>query len=117
MLTNCLLETLTHNPNPPSAEIETKLKKYQDLRKRRAKTFVKLSGLISRDQTLATLRETLKFLYLPLPSSEVMADLQTTLLIKAPYLKFLPLPKRLDGNGFWKEGLEEEREAEMERAK
>jgi len=70
VLTNCLLEMLTETDNPTSEEIETTLRKYQDLRKRRAKQFVKVSGLISRDDSLATLRHTLRFLYLPLPSAE-----------------------------------------------
>jgi len=44
-------------------------------------------------------------------------DLQMEMYKGAPYLKFLPLPKKLKGNKYWNEGLEKEREMEQERAR
>jgi hypothetical protein len=44
-------------------------------------------------------------------------DLQIKMYKVAPYLKFLPLPKKLKGNKYWDEGLEQEREMEQERAR
>lgn len=44
-------------------------------------------------------------------------DLQINMYKVAPYLKFLPLPKKLKGNKYWDEGLEMEKEIEQERAR
>jgi hypothetical protein len=76
------LETLSKNRDPASAEIGTALKKYQDLRKKRAKTFVKLSSLTSRDEALSTLHQTIRFLHFPLPSSEFIAGKYLCLFLK-----------------------------------
>ncbi|TVY73255.1 FAD-dependent monooxygenase paxM, partial [Lachnellula suecica] len=117
VLTNCLLKILNQTKNPTNDDIETALRKYQDLRQKRAKHFVKMSGLVSRDETLATLRHTLRFLYFPLPSSEMFANMQTYMYTSAPYLKFLPLPKRLAGNKYWNEGLAAGEEMDLSRAR
>ena len=75
VLTNCLLEMLERTKGDAVAleKIEHILLKYQKLREKRAKNFIDVSGLVTRDEAMATLRHTLRFLYMPLPSSEMLA--------------------------------------------
>jgi hypothetical protein len=47
----------------------------------------------------------------------LFVDLQMEMYKVAPYLKFLPLPKKLEGNRYWDEGLEQEKEMDLERAR
>lgn len=123
VLTNCLVDMLGKNPGtkPKLEELEKTLKQYQTLRQKRAKKFVDVSGLITRDDALATLRHTLRFLYTKPISGEAIAgkswktkhfvilltrkDIQTEMYQTAPYLNFLPLPKHVKENELWKEGL------------
>jgi FAD dependent monooxygenase len=72
VLTNCLTEVLDGEA-VALEKIEVALVKYQRLRKMRAKRFIDLSGLVTRDEAMATLRHTLKFLYMPPLSSERLA--------------------------------------------
>lgn len=74
VLTNCLLDMLSglHGDGVEMEKIESTLLKYQKSRQKRAKAFVDVSGLVTRAEAMATLRHTLKFLYMPLPSSEML---------------------------------------------
>ena len=75
VLTNCLLEMIegAKEERMELDVIERALLKYQELRAKRAQRFVEISGFVTRDEAMATLRHTLKFLFLPLPSSEKIA--------------------------------------------
>jgi hypothetical protein len=75
VLTNCLLEMLDclKVESIELEVIEKTLLKYQRLRAKRAQKFIEVSGIITRDEAMATLRHTLKFLYMPLPSSDMIA--------------------------------------------
>lgn len=75
VLTNCLLELFERAKGDRVAldKLEDTLLKYQKLREKRAKKFIDVSALVTRDEAMATLRHTLKFLYMPLPSSEMLA--------------------------------------------
>lgn len=74
VLTNCLLEMFkTSKDEKVGMEaIETALQKYQRLRVKRAQKFIELSGMATRDEAMATLRHTLRFLFMP-PSSEMIS--------------------------------------------
>ncbi|KAG0651547.1 FAD-dependent monooxygenase [Hyphodiscus hymeniophilus] len=119
VLTNCLRKMLdTGNGDVSLEKIEKTLLKYQRLRGKRAESFVKMSGIITRDEALATLKHTLRFLYFPLPSSEWMAgksrtwlskrstltgaDFQTKMYSTAPVLDHLPIPPRLTAYKSWR---------------
>jgi FAD dependent monooxygenase len=77
VLTNCLVEMLARNQisgkNLGIGEIENALKKYQSIRQKRSRRFVDLSGALTRNEALATWRNTLRFLYMEPLSGEVMA--------------------------------------------
>jgi FAD dependent monooxygenase len=75
VLTNCLVEMLARNQNSGIGigEIESALKKYQSIRQKRSKRFVDLSGALTRNEALATWKNTLRFLYMEPLSAEVMA--------------------------------------------
>ncbi|KAG9238895.1 hypothetical protein BJ875DRAFT_286232 [Amylocarpus encephaloides] len=83
-LTNCLLELLSTSTtsHPSEADLATTLTKYQDLRKGRAEMFVKLSNLVTRDESLATLRHVLRFLYYPPLNSKQYAGKRTSVCLK-----------------------------------
>ncbi|PMD35736.1 FAD/NAD(P)-binding domain-containing protein [Hyaloscypha variabilis F] len=108
VLTNCLLELLNKTPDskPKLDDLETTLQQYQILRQKRAKKFVDLSGMVTRNEALATLRHTIRYLYTEPLSGEVLAAIQTEMYHTAPYLNFLPLPKHVTENELWKEGVE-----------
>jgi FAD dependent monooxygenase len=75
VLTNCLLDLFskTSEPKPRLSDLEQTLKQYQAIRQRRAKKFVDLSGMITRNEALATLRHTIRLLYSEPLSGEVLA--------------------------------------------
>ena len=81
MLTNCLVELLHHTSahKPKLSDLEETLKQYQTLRQKRAKKFVDLSGMITRNEALATLRHTIRFLYTEPLSGEVLAGMSFVL--------------------------------------
>lgn len=84
--------------------------------------FVKLSGAVTRNDALATLKHTLRFLYMEPLSGEMMAGeymdldcessangvpaIQVEMYHTAPYLNFLPLPAHAAGNKYWNRGIE-----------
>ncbi|CAG8959011.1 hypothetical protein HYFRA_00012170 [Hymenoscyphus fraxineus] len=105
-LTNTLHTLLTTTPHPTTSQLSAALKKYQDLRTQRSKLFVKLSGVVTRDDALADLRNVLRFLYVPPLEKEKFLDIQTQLYATGPYLEFLPQPERIFGNRSW--GLDEQ---------
>ncbi|KAE8445117.1 hypothetical protein EG329_013719 [Mollisiaceae sp. DMI_Dod_QoI] len=109
VLTNCLLDLLNSTESSAKIgleELQNGLKKYQDLRKARARKFVDLSGMITRNEALETLRHVLRFLYFGPLSGEILADIQTEMYHTAPYLNFLPLPPRIKDNQLWIKGME-----------
>jgi FAD dependent monooxygenase len=77
VLTNCLVEMFARNQksgkNLGIGEIENALKKYQSIRQKRSKRFVDLSGAVTRNEALATWKNTSRFLYMEPLSGEVMA--------------------------------------------
>ena len=75
VLTNCLLELLNQSPGskPKADDLQATLQQYQSLRQKRAKRFVDLSGMITRNDALATLRHTLRFLYFEPMSGKALA--------------------------------------------
>jgi FAD dependent monooxygenase len=75
VLTNCLVEMLARNKTKDVGigEVENALKKYQSIRQKRSKRFVDLSGALTRNEALATWKNTLRFLYMEPLSAEVMA--------------------------------------------
>jgi FAD dependent monooxygenase len=77
VLTNCLVEMLARNQKSGKevgiGEIESSLQKYQSIRQKRSKRFVDLSGALTRNEALATWKNTLRFLYMEPLSGEVMA--------------------------------------------
>jgi FAD dependent monooxygenase len=76
VLTNCLVNMLaTQKPGKDLGigEIESSLKRYQNIRQKRSKRFVDLSGALTRNEALATWKNTLRFLYVEPLSAEVMA--------------------------------------------
>lgn len=122
-LTNCLMELSPSAQKPSSQSLETAFLKYQNLRKKRAKTFVDISGLTTRDEALDNLKHTLRFLYLPMLNAEQMTSwflsstkgignellmrkpgIQTEMYSSAPKLDHLPIPRRIEGNKIWSEG-------------
>ncbi|KAF4637218.1 hypothetical protein G7Y89_g864 [Cudoniella acicularis] len=113
-LSNCLVEMLARSSDSviTLANIEQALQKYQKQRRKRAKLFVKLSGLVTRDETLDTLTHTLRFLFLD-PWTNFQMDLYTM----APYLTFLPLPGRTIGNKYWEAGMKNSTASERPKAR
>ncbi|KUJ12473.1 FAD/NAD(P)-binding domain-containing protein [Mollisia scopiformis] len=106
VLTNCLVEMLDgQEGNVDLGELQGALRKYQDLRQRRAEKFIRLSGMITRNEALETLRHVLRFLYFEPLSGEMLADIQTEMYHTAPYLNFLPLPSKTRDNELWIEGM------------
>ena len=75
VLTNCLLDMLrrTKGERVDIEQIEQTLRKYRESREKRVQSFIDVSGLVTRDQAMPTLEHTLKFLFLPLPSSQLVA--------------------------------------------
>jgi FAD dependent monooxygenase len=75
VLTNCLVEMLARKQKSGIGigEIENALKKYQSIRQKRSKRFVDLSGALTRNEALATWKNTLRFLYMTPLSAENMA--------------------------------------------
>jgi FAD dependent monooxygenase len=75
VLTNCLWEMLdaVEGKKVERGELEKTLMRYQDLRQKRAKKFVDLSGMLTRNDALATLSHTLTFLYFEPLSGEMLA--------------------------------------------
>ncbi|KAF8858030.1 FAD/NAD(P)-binding domain-containing protein [Acephala macrosclerotiorum] len=109
VLTNVLLDLLKSRDEiekVPLPDLQETLLKYQDIRQKRAKKFVDLSGMITRNDALATLRHVLRFLYMEPLSGEILADIQTEMYHTAPFLNFLPLPNRTKDNRLWIEGME-----------
>jgi hypothetical protein len=74
-LTNCLVEALSNSNQHKlsSSSIHMLLQTYQHLRQSRAKRFIHLSGIVTRDEALDTLRHTLRFLFFPLASTELLS--------------------------------------------
>jgi FAD dependent monooxygenase len=72
VLTNCLMEMLSgmKDGSVGMEAIEKTLLKYHSLRAERAQKFVEASGLVTRDEAMATLKHTLRFLFMPHYSSE-----------------------------------------------
>ncbi len=77
MLTNCLIDLFskTSEPKPKLPDLEEALKRYQALRQKRAKVFVNLSAMTTRNDALATLRHTIRLLYMEPMSAEVLAGM------------------------------------------
>jgi FAD dependent monooxygenase len=74
VLTNCLVEMLGQNKKGvTTGEIENALRRYQRIRQKRSKRIVDLSATLTRIEALATWKYTLRFLYFPPLSGEVMA--------------------------------------------
>lgn len=87
--------------------------------------FVKLSGAVTRNDALATLKHTIRFLYMEPLSGEMMAGeclaphivgltkdmpaIQVEMYHTAPYLNFLPLPAHIAGNKYWDRGIGKEK--------
>jgi FAD dependent monooxygenase len=77
VLANCLVE-LRHETSyqePTIEDIEHTLKRYQTLRQKRAKKFVDLSGAITRAEAMATLRHTIRFLFVEPLDGEAVAGM------------------------------------------
>lgn len=53
--------------------VEEVLREYQDLRKERTRRFVNVSGLVTRNEALETLKHVLRFLYTEPLSGEALA--------------------------------------------
>jgi len=77
VLTNCLLDMLKQTPGqrPSLTAIGASFQKYQHLRQRRAKRFIDVSAIVTRVDSLATLGDTLRFLYTEPMSGEVLASM------------------------------------------
>jgi FAD dependent monooxygenase len=77
VLTNSLLDlfTKTSEPKTKLLDLEEALKRYQALRQKRAKMFVDLSGMVTRNDALATLKHTIRFLYMEPLSGEMLAGM------------------------------------------
>lgn len=75
VLTNCLFEMFQASNEPKTGieKLKEALQTYQSLRQKRAKKFVSLSGLVTRNEALATLKHTLRFLYTEPLSGEMLA--------------------------------------------
>lgn len=109
MLTNALLSLLTsqNTQHPNTIALKSALQGYQNIRKDRSKIFVNISGMITRQEALATLPHTLRFLFLKPLSTKVIADIQTLWYSTAPRLEHLPEPKIQEGNAIWGGGLKD----------
>ncbi|KAH8601151.1 monooxygenase [Bisporella sp. PMI_857] len=104
VLTNCLHELLSASPKT-SIGIEAlggAFQKYQDIRWKRAKMFIDMSGTFTRNEALAKLSYTIRLLFLEPFTTEFIADLLTGMFKGAPYLHHLPMPNHLEGNNVWK---------------
>jgi FAD dependent monooxygenase len=79
VLTNCLWEMLRAQEGKQKKvgeeELKEALKKYQRLRQGRAKMFVNISGMVTRNEALASLRHVLKLLYEKPISGEELAGM------------------------------------------
>ena len=77
VLANCLVDLHHQNSyqEPAIEDIENTLKRYQILRQKRAKKFVDLSGAITRDEAMATLRHTIRFLFMEPLDGEALAGM------------------------------------------
>lgn len=134
VLTNCLVEVLsslkskTHRPS--DLDMYAALQKYQHLRQDRSKTFVNLSGIITRDEALDTLSHTLRFLFFPPFTTEQLSGelhlyyitLQTAVLTGPRYaniivqrctdVKALTIPRAIT----WKQDMERYCQAREDRS-
>ena len=108
---------LRDHESPTTTDIQEAFQLYQESRQARVKLMVKLSGVATRNNSLATLYHTIRFLYQELPSEKVLTgmlttdwstlsadkckDSQTLLCASAPWLSFLSVPQLVLEHEAW----------------
>jgi len=77
VLTNCLMEVFSKIPDPTQrptmSDLEPAFKKFQTIRWKRARMFIKMSGLITRTEANAKLSDTIRLLFTKPLSTEFIA--------------------------------------------